>query len=85
MAQTKTKSFIETQHGTLQSANAADLVLTGNGGAPVITLKNAAMASRRWRSGSSRCGWESRLEYDAAVYDGGGAGGGERGLTTEKD
>lgn len=43
MAQEKTQSFIETQHGTLQSTNAADLVWTANGGAPVITLKSAAM------------------------------------------
>jgi hypothetical protein len=51
MAQTKTNSFIETQMGTLQSANAADLVITGNGGAPVITLKKAAMAESAFAFG----------------------------------
>lgn len=43
LAQIKTNSQEETAFGTLGSAIAADLVWTGNGGAPVVTLKNAHM------------------------------------------
>jgi hypothetical protein len=43
VAQLKAQSQFETALGTLQSANAADLIWTGSGGAPVVTLKNAAM------------------------------------------
>lgn len=43
MAQIKTEGVFETALGTLQGANAADLVWTGSGGSPVITLKNAAL------------------------------------------
>jgi hypothetical protein len=43
MAQLKTQSVAESAHGALLSANSADLVWTGSGGSPVITLKNAGM------------------------------------------
>jgi hypothetical protein len=41
LAQYKTESQEESAHGILASAVSADLVATGNGGSPVITLKNA--------------------------------------------
>jgi hypothetical protein len=41
LAQMKSASQEETPMGTLGSALSADLVCTGNGGSPVITLKNA--------------------------------------------
>jgi len=43
LAQYKSASQEETPHGTLASNESADLVCTGNGGSPVITLKNAAL------------------------------------------
>lgn len=41
IAQLKTNSQEETQHGTLASALSADLTATGDGGHPLVTLKNA--------------------------------------------
>jgi hypothetical protein len=41
--QIKAVSQEETPHGTLGSAESADLIFTGNGGDPVITLKNACL------------------------------------------
>lgn len=41
LAQLKAASQEETAHGTLASAESGDLVCTGNGGSPIITLKSA--------------------------------------------
>ena len=41
IAQIKAASQEETAHGSLASGDSADLVATGNGGSPVITMKNA--------------------------------------------
>jgi hypothetical protein len=43
IAQLKTESKIEVAQGTLLGGNVADLVWTGAGSGPVITLKNAGM------------------------------------------
>jgi hypothetical protein len=43
MAQLKTNLQSEAAHGTLLSTIAADLTLTGNGGAPVVVVKNASL------------------------------------------
>lgn len=45
MAQVKAQSNEESAMGTLGSSISADLVGTGNGGAPVVTLKSAYMKS----------------------------------------
>lgn len=44
IAQLKAQSQEEAPHGTLGSADSADLTLTGDGGEPVIVLKNAFLA-----------------------------------------
>jgi hypothetical protein len=72
MAQLKTQSKVETQHGTLQSTNSADLVLTGNGGAPVITLKNAAMSEHGLAFGieplrNGEAGWNTTRAFTVGV------------------
>lgn len=45
LAQMKANSLEETQMGTLGSSGSANLVITGNGGEPLVTLNNAYLKS----------------------------------------
>jgi len=51
LAQINANSQLNTAHGTLLSAGSADLVMTGNGGSPVVTLKNAGMVENGFAFG----------------------------------